>query len=109
MKFNEYQELAGRTANKDIKHKGSLANYGMGLAGETGEVVDILKKAVFHGHETDVAKLKDELGDVLWYLANLATELDLNLEDIADQNIEKLRKRYPDGFSQEKSINRKED
>lgn len=109
MEMNEYQYLAGRTRNNELDKNKELSNYSMGLAGETGEVVDLLKKIVFHGHKMDLEKLKDELGDVLWYVANLATTLDLNLEDIAEFNIEKLQKRYPRGFSEEKSINRKKE
>ncbi len=81
----------------------------MGLNGEAGEAMDIIKKYYYQGHELDKEKLKDECSDVLWYLAEIAEGLEIGLEDIAIHNIEKLKKRYPDGFAVEKSINRKDD
>jgi NTP pyrophosphatase (non-canonical NTP hydrolase) len=108
MQFNEYQELAERTANKVIKD-GVLvryANFGMGIAGEAGEVCNYLKKVVFHGHPLNLEKLKEELGDTLWYIATIATTAGTTIEEVAIANIEKLKVRYPDGFSEEKSINR---
>jgi NTP pyrophosphatase (non-canonical NTP hydrolase) len=107
MKFNEYQQATERTANGGEKEK-RFANFGMGIAGEAGEVCDYLKKVVFHGHELDRERLKKELGDVMWYVATLATTADLTLEEIATANIEKLKARYPEGFSSEHSINRDE-
>lgn len=106
MRFKEYQELAKRTANTEVEKREQYANYAMGLSGESGEVTDYLKKVLFHGHEMDREKLKDELGDVLWYLSNLADSAGIDLDDIAEWNIEKLKKRYPDGFSEERSKNR---
>lgn len=111
MKFNEYQELAERTANRgpeDTAEK-RFTNFAFGLAGETGEVIDCLKKHLFHGHPLDREKLKIELGDVMWYIATTATTAGIFLDDIAVGNIEKLRSRYPEGFSKENSINRKEE
>ncbi|KOP81992.1 nucleotide pyrophosphohydrolase [Bacillus sp. FJAT-21945] len=106
MKLNDYQQVSQRTmpASDD---KG-VSNYALGLVCEAGEVGDIIKKEVFHGHEVDRKKIKDELGDVLHYLAGLATMYGFTLEQIAMTNIEKLMKRYPDGFSTERSVNRVE-
>ncbi len=101
--FDEYQRLARRTLNQNVEDSMRFANLGMGLAGESGEVCDYLKKVVFHGHSLDADKLKDELGDVLWYLANLADTTGLSLSEVAEHNIEKLRQRYPDGFAADKS------
>jgi NTP pyrophosphatase (non-canonical NTP hydrolase) len=78
----------------------------MGLCGESGEVIDILKKHIFHGHELDREHLLEELGDVAWYLNEAAYALDSSLEEIFDRNIAKLKKRYPQGFDKERSINR---
>lgn len=103
MKLNEYQELAGRTANP---HENALLNYGLGLGGESGEVQELIKKFAFHGHVIQKDSIKNELGDVLWYLSNIAKTAGLTLEEIATANIEKLRKRYPEGFSVEDSIKR---
>lgn len=109
MKINEYQELAKRTMNKDLSEKDMLINGVMGLCGESGEAIDIVKKHIAHNHKLDKEHLAKELGDIAWYLAETATALGYSLEDIFKMNIEKLKKRYPDGFDSEKSINRKED
>ena len=106
MDFNEYQKLAMTTRNKDINLKDMLINSVMGLNGEAGEAIDLVKKHLFHNHELDKDKLKLELGDVLWYLAEAAEALGISLEDIAISNIDKLKRRYPEGFDFEKSINR---
>jgi NTP pyrophosphatase (non-canonical NTP hydrolase) len=109
MKFNEYQQLAERTAYRenDTAERRFL-NFSFGLMGETGEVVDLLKKHLFHGHELDRLKLKIELGDILWYIATIATTAGIELDNIGECNIAKLKARYPEGFSEEKSINRAE-
>lgn len=109
MNINEYQKLAMRTMSsiKDDTEQ-SLINGGLGLTGEAGEVADIIKKHIFHGHELNIDELKKELGDVMWYIACCATAIDVDLNEIAEGNIEKLKKRYPDGFKEEHSRNRKE-
>ena len=106
MTINEYQKLAMTTLNPDLDKKDVLINGVMGLCGESGEVIDIVKKHLAQGHELDKEKIVKELGDVAWYMAEIATVLDVQLEDVFVQNIEKLKKRYPEGFSVEKSINR---
>lgn len=78
----------------------------LGVAGEAGEVADIIKKHVGHAHPLNEDKLKDELGDVLWYVADLAKTLGITLSSVAEHNVAKLQKRYPEGFSTERSINR---
>lgn len=80
----------------------------LGLCGETGELTDCLKKVVAHGHPLDKAAVAKELGDVLWYAAELASTLGLSLQDVAEKNIRKLQSRYPLGFSHAASVNRKE-
>lgn len=106
MKINEYQQLANRTINKELSKKDTLANGVMGLCGESGEVIDLVKKYLFHGHELKKDLLIEELGDVAWYLAEIAYAIDVDLESIFENNIEKLKKRYPNGFDKERSINR---
>ncbi len=109
MKLNEYQELSERTLPDYLTWEDkrlALSNYSMGLAGESGEVIDILKKSVHHGHMLDVSEVKTELGDVLHYVSGLSTMLGLKLEDIANGNVDKLLKRFPNGFNSEDSINR---
>ena len=108
MTLNEYQKLAMTTLNPALSDKDVLINGVMGLCGVSGEAIDIVKKWLAQGHELDKEKLAKELGDICWYLAETATALDLSLEDIMAANIEKLRKRYPEGFDTERSVNRKD-
>ena len=108
MTINEYQNLAMLTKNPGLTGRELLINSVMGLCGESGEVIDLVKKHVSHGHPLNREKLIDELGDVAWYLAECATVLDVSLEEILERNIEKLKKRYPEGFSTYRSINREE-
>ena len=108
MTINEYQKLAMTTLNPELDKKDVLINGVMGLCGESGEVIDIVKKHLAQGHELDKEKIIKELGDVAWYMAEIATVLDVELEEVLVQNIEKLKKRYPEGFSTEKSLNRTE-
>mgnify|MGYP000452752767 FL=1 len=133
MELKEYQELAARTINKDASATDNLLNACLGLAGEVGEFNDLVKKWLFHGHTLDIDKCVKELGDTLWYipqaigalkklaedrqsyagmavfnLTNTIPASDLTLEGVARINIEKLEKRYKDGFSSQASINRAE-
>ena len=106
MEINEYQKLAMKTLNKDIPKNEILINAVMGLCSESGEAIDIVKKQLFQGHELDEAHLKEELGDIAWYLAEAAEALGVDLNEIFTSNIDKLKKRFPDGFEADKSINR---
>ena len=108
MTINEYQQLAMKTLNPELERKAVLINGVMGLCGESGEAIDIVKKWLAQGHELDKEKLAKELGDIAWYLAETAWALDIPLEDILQGNIDKLAKRYPEGFSPERSLNRDE-
>lgn len=108
MTINEYQKLAMTTLNPDLNKKDVLINGVMGLCGESGECIDIVKRHLAQGHELDRDNLIKELGDVAWYLAETAFALDVELEEVFIRNIEKLKKRYPEGFSRLKSINRQE-
>ncbi len=103
---NEYQKLAMRTLNPKLDKKDILINGVMGLCGESGEVIDLVKKHLAQGHELDRERMIDELGDVAWYLAETAAALDTDLEEVCTRNIEKLRKRYPEGFDSSHSIRR---
>lgn len=86
-----------------------LINGLMGLNGEAGEAIDILKKHLFQGHDLDREHLAKELGDVAWYLAVSADALGYSLEKVMQMNLDKLRARYPDGFETERSANRKDE
>ena len=108
MTINEYQKLALTTLNPELSKKDVLINGVMGLCGESGEAIDIVKKHLHQGHELDREKLIKELGDIAWYLAETAYALGYDLEDVLAANIEKLKKRYPEGFEAGRSINRAE-
>ena len=103
---NEYQKQAMRTLNLKLSKQEILMNGVMGLCGESGEAIDLVKKHLFHSHPLDTDALKKELGDIAWYLAETAYALDIPLEEILKANITKLKQRYPEGFSESKSINR---
>jgi NTP pyrophosphatase (non-canonical NTP hydrolase) len=106
MNFSDYQSTAFTTAGRFDCKEMALAVWALGLVGESGEVSELIKKHVGHGHALNTAEVAKELGDVLWYIAALANELGISLEDIATANIEKLRRRYPEGFSHEASKSR---
>ena len=106
MNINEYQKLAMATLNPKLDKKDVLINGVMGLCGESGEAIDIVKKYLAQGHKLDTEHLAKELGDIAWYLAETATAIGYDLDDIFQMNIEKLKKRYPQGFNVEHSINR---
>lgn len=108
MTIHEYQQLALRTLNPQLNKKDVLINGVMGLCGESGEAIDIVKKWLAQGHGLDKEKLAKELGDIAWYLAETAAAIDMPLEDILQANIDKLKKRYPEGFSSENSVHRTE-
>ena len=108
MNANQYQSMALRTANQELSSDEMLLDGLMGLCGEAGEAIDILKKARFQGHELDRSHLAKELGDVAWYLAVAAFAIDMSLDEIFQENIRKLKERYPNGFRAENSVNRKE-
>ncbi len=106
--FNEYQRQAFELISEDGK-KDLITNGVLGLAGESGECCDIVKKFKYQGHDLDKNHLKDELGDVLWYLAETASGLGISLEEVALYNLDKLHKRYHGNtFHKEDSINREE-
>ena len=106
MEMNEYQRLAMRTSRKDMSPEEHLMNAMLGLAGETGECCDLVKKRFYQDGRDIREKLKDELSDVAWYLAEAATSMGWELNEIAQHNIDKLTARYPDGFEADRSLHR---
>ena len=106
MTINEYHKLAMTTLNPKLSEKDILINGVMGLCGESGEAIDIVKKHLAQGHELDREHLIDELGDIAWYLAETAQVLGVTLEEVLERNINKLKKRYPEGFETQKSLER---
>lgn len=107
LSFNKYQEETFKLISEDGK-KDMILNGVLGLAGECGECCDIVKKNRFQGHELDKEHLLDELGDVMWYIAETCSGLGVSLEECAQYNLDKLHARYPHGFSKNDSINRKD-
>lgn len=105
MTGTEYQQKAMRTASEKSKMD-LLENGVMGLCGEAGECIDVVKKYLYQGHKLEKLKLKDELGDVLWYVAITCQALGITLDDVMEHNVKKLLLRYPDGFEAERSIHR---
>ena len=108
MTGKEYQKLAMRTCNFPYDNKeGKLHHAVFGLTSEAGEVAGILQK-VYQGHEFDKEHIKKELGDCLWMIAEACEALDLDMDDVMQTNIDKLKARYPEGFSADRSLHRKE-
>ena len=109
MTINEYQTAALRTAQTDkLTASDLLLNSALGLCGESGEVADLVKKHRFQGHDLDLDHVAKELGDISWYLAVGAYAIGYDLETILQMNVDKLKARYPDGFSADRSLHRAE-
>ena len=106
MTANDYQKQAMTTLNPTLSKKDVLINGVMGLCGESGEAIDLVKKHLHQGHPLEKEKLAKELGDIAWYLAETAYALDIPLETILRNNLEKLKNRYPEGFDTNRSMNR---
>lgn len=104
----DYQIEAARTINSELRSdpRELLLNACLGLAGESGEFIEIVKKWAHQGHRLDIDKAKDELGDVCWYIAEACTALDISMFDVMSSNIDKLRIRYPEKFTPDASIQR---
>lgn len=105
---NDYQQEALLTASGMNKQYPMVINGALGLCGEAGEFADLVKKTLFQGHEMDKERMAKELGDVAWYLAVSAFAIGYDLETVLQMNVDKLRNRYPDGFDEDRSRNRKE-
>jgi len=110
MNFNDYQILARRTSKFKLGEsiRENVLMAALGLSGEVGELNDNIKKMFYHQHPTSRIDIEAELGDILWYLSEMAYAFNFNLQDIASNNIRKLERRYPSGFSVEDSLDRKE-
>jgi len=104
MHLYQFQQASKRT----LPDEGidDLTNYALGLIGESAEVTEHIKKWRFHKHDLNQKKVAEELGDVLHYLAGICSMLELSLEEVAADNIKKLKERYPEGFDEDKSRKR---
>lgn len=107
MDIKEFQNKSTRTINHALTTEQLISNMCMGISGETGEVIDIIKKHLYQGHDLNKEHLTEELGDVMFYITNLATLVGIDMQEVLQNNVDKLLKRYPNGFDKEKSINRK--
>jgi NTP pyrophosphatase (non-canonical NTP hydrolase) len=103
MTLDDYQRAAARTINPGLSGEERLIDAAAGLAEEAGEVLGLVRKHAYMAHLLDRERLTRELGDALWCLAAVATSLDVTLDDVASANVEKLRRRYPEGYSDEAS------
>lgn len=115
MNTQEYVKLAIKTESTDFDSMNSrlendgvkrLLHAGIGLSTEAGEFLDALKKHIFYGKELDRVNLAEEMGDLFWYLAIVSDELGVEMSDVMERNIEKLKARYGEKFSEEKAENR---
>lgn len=109
MNTKDYQEFVSTTSGAFASltvEQGRIAAAALGLVGEAGETSEVIKKYLFHGHDLPKEKIEKELGDVLWYVAELCNALDITLENVMEQNVEKLSKRYGSEWSSQKSIDR---
>lgn len=106
MDFETYRADVMRTVRADLSQRDRMIVGALGLCGESGEMAENLKKMIFHGHPMDERALCNELGDVLWYWVFLCETLGFSVDDVMMANVEKRRKRFPEGFSTEGSLNR---
>lgn len=106
MDLKTFQEKSTRTLNRRCTMEQQITNCCLGIVGEGGEVIDQVKKHLYQGHPLIINNIKRELGDVMFYIVNLANLLDIDMEEVLQMNMDKLEKRYPKGFSVLDSINR---
>jgi len=106
MDIAEYTKEVHRTC--DLQDQRELLTLtALGIAGEAGEIVDLIKKVLYHAHQLDTSALCKEIGDLLWYMTLLCETAGFTLDDVMQANVEKLRQRYPQGFDPQRSQDRK--
>lgn len=103
-----FQREARRSLRDDLPYEATCSNMCMGLAGEIGEVIDIMKKHIYQGKELDITDVIEEVGDVLWYIANFCNVNNITMDECMESNIKKLRKRFPNGFTIKDANQRKD-
>ena len=100
---NDFEGISARLNNETLVH---LLHGAVGIAGESGELLDTVKKHIYYGKDLDIANIVEELGDVLWFVGKCCDSLGLELNDVMSKNIEKLNMRYGDCFTEERALNR---
>ena len=100
MELKEYQKLCKRTAKKFDSKEKEIFTWGLGMAGEAGDIAGCIKKTFSHGDDQKQG-IRENLGDTMWYIAMICDFFEWEIDDILEENIEKLRKRHPEGFSEE--------
>ena len=103
-----FQREARRSLRDDLPYEAICSNMCMGLAGEIGEVIDIMKKHIYQGKELDITDVIEEVGDVLWYIANFCNINNITMDECMESNMKKLRKRFPNGFTVKDANERKD-
>ena len=103
-----FHREARRSLRDDLPYEAMCSNMCMGLAGEIGEVIDIMKKHIYQGKELDITDVIEEVGDVLWYIANFCNVNNITMDECMESNIKKLRKRFPNGFTIKDANERKD-
>lgn len=105
MDIATYKAASERTLI-DKGHDMNLLHAAMGIGTEAGELLDAFKRKLFYGKELDVVNVKEEIGDIMWYVAILLRELDLDFHELLQLNIDKLRARFPEKFTETHALNR---
>lgn len=100
MNINEYQRLCSTTAKKSDNKEMEICGWGLGIVGEAGDVASCIKKVIFHKNETIKDGIKENLGDTMWYAAMICNWFGWSLEEVLEENIKKLKARYPSGFTE---------
>lgn len=106
MELDTYSQLAMRTAKNMGSLKMDLIHGALGIASDAGELVDAIKKHTVYGKELDTTNVIEEIGDCLWFLALIASALDIKLSHVAEINIQKLERRYPEKYTGQAAIER---
>jgi len=99
MDLKDYQELCKKTAKGFDDRDKEISNWGLGLAGEAGDLAGCIKKTVYHDND-QTSGIRENLGDVMWYIAMICNFFNWDLEEVLKENIEKLKNRYPKGFTE---------
>ena len=98
MNLKEYQELCKKTAKKFDSEEKEILTWGLGITGEAGDIAGCIKKTFSHGNNQKEG-IRENVGDTLWYLAMICNFFGWNMQKVLEENIDKLQKRYPKGFT----------